>query len=31
MPTNLYGPSDNLDLHSSDVLPARIRKAAEAE
>jgi GDP-L-fucose synthase len=27
MPTNLYGPGDNYDLHSSHVLPALIRKA----
>lgn len=26
MPTNLYGPNDNFDLHSSHVLPALIRK-----
>jgi GDP-L-fucose synthase len=30
MPTNLYGPQDNFDLHSSHVLPALIRKAHEA-
>src|SRR3954470_16949153 len=30
MPTNLYGPNDNFDLSSSHVLPALIRKAAEA-
>jgi GDP-L-fucose synthase len=30
MPTNLYGPNDNFDLKSSHVLPALIRKAAEA-
>jgi GDP-L-fucose synthase len=30
MPTNLYGPQDNFDLHSSHVLPALIRKAYEA-
>ncbi len=30
MPTNLYGPGDNYDLHSSHVLPALIRKAHEA-
>jgi GDP-L-fucose synthase len=30
MPTNLYGPNDNFDLHSSHVLPALIRKAHEA-
>jgi len=31
MPTNLYGPGDNFDLASSHVLPALIRKAAEAK
>ncbi len=31
MPTNLYGPNDNFDLSSSHVLPALIRKAAEAK
>ena len=30
MPTNLYGPNDNYDLHSSHVLPALIRKFHEA-
>jgi GDP-L-fucose synthase len=30
MPTNLYGPGDNFDLNSSHVLPALIRKTAEA-
>ena len=30
MPTNLYGPNDNYDLATSHVLPALIRKAAEA-
>lgn len=30
MPTNLYGPGDNYDLTSSHVLPATIRKIAEA-
>jgi GDP-L-fucose synthase len=30
MPTNLYGPGDNFDLNKSHVLPALIRKAAEA-
>jgi GDP-L-fucose synthase len=30
MPTNLYGPHDNFDLHSSHVLPALIRKVHEA-
>jgi GDP-L-fucose synthase len=27
MPTNLYGPHDNFDLHTSHVLPALLRKA----
>jgi GDP-L-fucose synthase len=31
MPTNLYGPGDNFDLASSHVLPALIRKTAEAK
>jgi GDP-L-fucose synthase len=31
MPTNLYGPGDNYDLNSSHVLPALIRKTAEAK
>ncbi|WKA57753.1 GDP-L-fucose synthase [Planococcus shenhongbingii] len=31
MPTNLYGPYDNYDLHSSHVLPALIRKFHEAK
>ena len=31
MPTNLYGPGDNFDLQKSHVLPALIRKAAEAK
>ncbi|CAB1275128.1 GDP-L-fucose synthase [Candidatus Nitrosacidococcus tergens] len=31
MPTNLYGPSDNYDLHNSHVLPALIRKTHEAK
>jgi GDP-L-fucose synthase len=30
MPTNLYGPNDNVDLQSSHVLPAMIRKFYEA-
>lgn len=30
MPTNLYGPEDNFDLHTSHVLPALMRKVAEA-
>jgi GDP-L-fucose synthase len=31
MPTNLYGPHDNYDLHTSHVLPALIRKVHEAK
>jgi GDP-L-fucose synthase len=31
MPTNLYGPGDNFDLHGSHVLPALMRKIAEAK
>ena len=31
MPTNLYGPDDNFDLANSHVLPALLRKAAEAK
>jgi len=31
MPTNLYGPGDNFDLQDSHVLPALIRKVAEAK
>ena len=31
MPTNLYGPDDNFDLDTSHVLPALIRKTAEAK
>lgn len=31
MPTNLYGPRDNFDLHTSHVLPALIRKVHEAK
>jgi len=30
MPTNLYGPFDNFDLHNSHVLPALIRKVHHA-
>lgn len=30
MPTNLYGPGDNFNLETSHVLPALIRKVAEA-
>ncbi|MBC7955280.1 MAG: GDP-L-fucose synthase [Cytophagales bacterium] len=30
MPTNLYGPNDNYDLHNSHVLPALLRKAHDA-
>jgi GDP-L-fucose synthase len=31
MPTNMYGPNDNFDLHNSHVLPALIRKFHEAK
>ncbi|MFB9278550.1 GDP-L-fucose synthase family protein [Cohnella cellulosilytica] len=31
MPTNLYGPHDNFDPHTSHVLPALIRKMHEAK
>jgi GDP-L-fucose synthase len=31
MPTNLYGPNDNYDLHASHVLPALLRKFIEAK
>jgi len=31
MPTNLYGPGDNFDLETSHVIPALIRKCAEAQ
>lgn len=31
MPTNLYGPHDNIELHSSHVLPALLRKCYEAK
>ena len=31
MPTNMYGPRDNFDLHSSHVMPAMIRKFHEAK
>jgi len=31
MPTNLYGPNDNFDLHTSHVLPALIRKVHVAK
>ena len=31
MPTNIYGPGDNFDLQTSHVLPALIRKTAEAK
>lgn len=31
MPTNLYGPNDNYDLHNSHVLPALLRKIHEAK
>ena len=30
MPTNLYGPNDNFDLRTSHVLPALLRKFADA-
>jgi GDP-L-fucose synthase len=31
MPTNLYGPNDNYDLHTSHVLPALLRKFHDAK
>ncbi len=31
MPTNLYGPNDNFDLEKSHVLPALMRKTADAK
>ncbi len=31
MPTNLYGPGDNFNLETSHVLPALMRKVAEAK
>ena len=31
IPTNLYGPYDNFDLHTSHVIPAMIRKFLEAK
>ena len=31
MPTNLYGPNDNYDLHTSHVLPAIMRKIYTAK
>lgn len=31
MPTNLYGPGDSFDLENSHVVPALIRKTAEAK
>ena len=31
LPTNLYGPGDNFDLHSSHVIPALIRKCVTAK
>lgn len=31
MPTNLYGPNDNYDLQKSHVIPALLRKFAEAK
>jgi GDP-L-fucose synthase len=30
LPVNLYGPSDNFDLHTSHVIPALIRKCVHA-
>jgi GDP-L-fucose synthase len=30
MPTNLYGPNDNFDLHTAHVLPALLRRCEEA-
>jgi GDP-L-fucose synthase len=30
MPTNIYGPSDNFDVHDSHVLPAMIRRFDDA-
>lgn len=31
MPTNLYGPGDNYDLHNSHVIPALIKKFVDAK
>jgi GDP-L-fucose synthase len=31
MPTNLYGPGDNFDLHGSHVMPAMLRKMHDAK
>lgn len=31
LPTNLYGPGDNFNLHSSHVIPALVRKCLEAK
>jgi GDP-L-fucose synthase len=31
LPTNLYGPGDNIDLETSHVIPALIRKCVEAK
>lgn len=31
MPTNLYGPGDNFNLHNSHVIPALIKKFVEAK
>jgi len=31
LPVNLYGPGDNFDLHTSHVIPALIRRFAEAK
>lgn len=30
LPVNLYGPGDNIDLHTSHVIPALIRKCVDA-
>ncbi|MBI4665211.1 MAG: GDP-L-fucose synthase [Nitrospinae bacterium] len=31
MPTNLYGPNDNFDIHNAHVLPALLRRVHEAK
>ncbi len=31
LPVNLYGPGDNIDLHTSHVIPALIRKISETK
>src|SRR5574342_359981 len=31
LPVNLYGPGDNFDLETSHVIPALVRKCAEAQ